>query len=161
YELACFVARRIIRSLPGDFFALKETISVLDPSCGDGALLLAFAQMLPAEYRKKIILTGVELDKQSLALAEQRLARCLVERYELKHADFLATGQAHPLQSDLFNDFSASPILKESVDIIIANPPYVRTQVLGAEKAQELATLFGLRGRVDLYQAFLVAMTQQ
>ena len=44
-------------------------------------------------------------------------------------------------------------------DVIIANPPYVRTQVLGSEKAQALARKFGLKGRVDLYYAFLIAMT--
>jgi adenine-specific DNA-methyltransferase len=37
----------------------------------------------------------------------------------------------------------------------------VRTQVLGAKRAQELAARFGLSGRVDLYQAFLVAMSRQ
>lgn len=41
------------------------------------------------------------------------------------------------------------------VDAIIANPPYVRTQVLGANEAQRLAKLFGHTGRVDLYFAFL------
>jgi hypothetical protein len=41
---------------------------------------------------------------------------------------------------------------------VIANPPYVRTQVLGAARAQELAGRFGLTGRVDLYQAFARAM---
>ena len=43
-------------------------------------------------------------------------------------------------------------------DLIIANPPYVRTQVLGARKASSLARDFQLRGRVDLYQAFSIAM---
>ena len=33
--------------------------------------------------------------------------------------------------------------------------------MLGAEKAQSLATAFGLSGRIDLYHAFLVAMTRQ
>src|SRR5699024_8716992 len=58
---------------------------------------------------------------------------------------------------DLFNnqDEIISP-----VDIIIANPPYVRTQVLGADKAQDLGKKFGLKGRVDLYQVFIVAMTE-
>ncbi len=161
YELACFVAKRIIHSIPAEFFAKKETIRVLDPACGDGELLLAFAEVLPSKYHKKINLIGVECDKQSLAVAKRRLANCLIERYELESADFLEIGKAKPVQPSLFDDFSVPPILKEPADIIIANPPYVRTQVLGAEKAQELAALFGLSGRVDLYQAFLVAMTQQ
>ena len=46
----------------------------------------------------------------------------------------------------------------EAFDVIIANPPYVRTQVLGAERARELAATHGLTGRVDLYQAFLVVL---
>src|SRR5205085_5097761 len=74
YGLACFVAKRVIRSIPTDFFATKKTIRVLDPSCGDGELLLAFAEMLPEEYHKKVILLGVDFDKHSLATARRRLA---------------------------------------------------------------------------------------
>ena len=44
-------------------------------------------------------------------------------------------------------------------DVIIGNPPYVRTQALGNEKAQALAKLYGLNGRVDLYYPFLINMT--
>ncbi len=43
-------------------------------------------------------------------------------------------------------------------NVIIANPPYVRTQVLGSSKSQGIANLFLLKGRVDLYYAFLIAM---
>ena len=42
--------------------------------------------------------------------------------------------------------------------VIIANPPYVRTQVVGAKRSQHLAQRFNLRGRLDLYHAFTVAM---
>ena len=41
---------------------------------------------------------------------------------------------------------------------MIANPPYVRTQVLGAAKSQGLARRFDLTGRVNLYHAFARAM---
>ena len=47
----------------------------------------------------------------------------------------------------------------EQYDVVIANPPYVRTQVMGAKKAQALAKQFGLTGRVDLYHAFAIGMT--
>jgi hypothetical protein len=43
-------------------------------------------------------------------------------------------------------------------DLVIANPPYVRTQVLGSNKSRRLAEDFGLSGRVDLYHAFATAM---
>jgi len=46
----------------------------------------------------------------------------------------------------------------EGYDVIIANPPYVRTQVLGAARARALALRFGLTGRIDLAHAFVAAM---
>ncbi len=45
-------------------------------------------------------------------------------------------------------------------DCVIANPPYVRTQVLGGRQAQLLSQKFGLTGRVDLYQAFAFGISQ-
>ncbi len=48
---------------------------------------------------------------------------------------------------------------RQTLTWIISNPPYVRTQVLGAVGAKKLATRFGLTGRVDLYHAFVKAMT--
>jgi hypothetical protein len=48
----------------------------------------------------------------------------------------------------------------ERFDVIIANPPYVRTQIMGAGHAQSLASRFGLSGRVDLYHAFLLGMIE-
>jgi len=44
-------------------------------------------------------------------------------------------------------------------DAVISNPPYVRTQVLGSASARELAIRFDLTGRLDLYHAFVKAMT--
>ena len=52
------------------------------------------------------------------------------------------------------------PAVIDDYDIIVANPPYVRTQILGAEQARVLAVQFGLTGRVDLYYAFLLAMAK-
>jgi adenine-specific DNA-methyltransferase len=158
YQLACFVAKRIVNSLAVDFFHSKEMVRVLDPSCGDGELLLAFAEVMPPEYLKKIIFLGVESDEQSLSVAKQRLKESLVERFELERADFLQLSQGKLAQPSVCENFLDSKILADPVDIIIANPPYVRTQILGAIKAQELARSFG---RIDLYQAFLVAMTCQ
>jgi adenine-specific DNA-methyltransferase len=40
----------------------------------------------------------------------------------------------------------------------VANPPYVRTQVLGSHRSRQLARQFDLTGRVDLYHAFVKAM---
>ncbi len=56
----------------------------------------------------------------------------------------------------MLDDFEAVPL--RQFDAVIANPPYVRTQVLGAATSQTLARRFGLTGRVDLYHAFTKAM---
>ncbi len=47
----------------------------------------------------------------------------------------------------------------EFADIVIANPPYVRTQILGAEKSQQIAKTYKLKGKIDLYYPFLIGMT--
>ena len=46
------------------------------------------------------------------------------------------------------------PSIPEAYDFIIANPPYVRTQIMGAKQAQLISAQFGLSGRIDLYLCF-------
>lgn len=132
---------------------LKGPIRVLDPACGDGNLLCAINEALPREMQRRVTLIGIENDDASFAslqARQQQFSGCLTD---LIKGDFL----------EFFggNDLFGSHAGLEPVDCIIANPPYVRTQVLGAKRAQQLATRFGLSGRVDLYQAFLVAMARQ
>jgi len=43
-------------------------------------------------------------------------------------------------------------------DLVISNPPYVRTQTLGTSTTRALGRRYGLSGRFDLYQAFTAAM---
>ena len=50
--------------------------------------------------------------------------------------------------------------IPQAYDLIIANPPYVRTQIMGASQAQLLAQQFGLSGRIDLYYAFILGMAR-
>ncbi len=139
-SLADFLADRILAALHGE-----TAPAVLDPACGDGELLDAFARALPAAH-----LTGVDRDSDALVGAKERLARDGIKAFTPLHADFL---EINPLAE------AEHGLEADSFDAIISNPPYVRTQVLGAEKAQELAERFNLSGRVDLYQAFVHAMT--
>ncbi len=158
HELACFVARRIIKTLSIDRI---DTINVLDPSCGDGELLLAFAETLPQSTLDKTTLIGVETNGEAIETARVRLLSTSTKQVIFHQNDFLDIYENAIIQHSLFCDTSKQDTSIEPVDIIIANPPYVRTQVLGAAKAQALANIFGLSGRVDLYHAFLIAMTHQ
>jgi methylase of polypeptide subunit release factors len=148
-ELAQVVAERI-GALMHD---LKGPIRVLDPACGDGNLLCALADVLPRDVRKRVTLIGIENDDASFASLRARQPKLGTCHTDLIKGDFLEFFS----EGDLFGTSQTI----EPVDIIIANPPYVRTQVLGAKRAQQLAARFGLSGRVDLYQAFLVAMAKQ
>jgi hypothetical protein len=100
------------------------------------------------------VLVGIDRDSEALAHARNRLGKIEGPRVDLIEGDFLDL-VGSPRVPDLF----ASPSVIPHAHLIIANPPFVRTQELGAAKAQELAATFGLSGRVDLYQAFLVAMS--
>ena len=65
----------------------------------------------------------------------------------------------HTLYQKDFLEVAVEKEYSQYADVIIANPPYVRTQLLGAAKAQEISKTFGLDGRVDLYYAFIIGMT--
>ncbi len=150
--LAQFLAKRIL----GYHSVMKDTV-VLDPACGDGALLHSIGKQL-ALQRKPFKLLGFDTNKTYLDVAQQKLGFNFKEGTELKNADFLEEIDLATSQFSL-NFAQVKSSVNNIADIVIANPPYVRTQVLGAQKAQALAKKFKLKGRVDLYYPFLISMT--
>lgn len=136
--LADFLAERTLAQLRD-----VETIRVLDPACGDGELLLAAhraAARMGVDERLELV--GYDLDPAALVVARARATGAGVAvRFE--QGDFLRVARTLP---------------EGSVDVVITNPPYVRTQQLGQELAQELASEFGLQGRVDLTHPFVAIM---
>lgn len=135
-ELALFLAVQASSCLSGN----GDELVVVDPACGDGELLLAAASVIRASGRPRAVkLTGYDIDESALEIARERLAEAGIEA-ELVHGDFLSIQRHLPSQS---------------VDLIITNPPYVRTQHLGQDAARLLAAEFGLKGRVDLTHPFV------
>ncbi|UVS76397.1 Eco57I restriction-modification methylase domain-containing protein [Actinokineospora sp. UTMC 2448] len=106
--------------------APDRPLRVLDPACGDGELLAAVAALAP-----DAVLTGYDVDETAVATAQRRLPNAAIA-----HKDFLE---------------SPPP---ERFDLVVTNPPYVRTQLLDG-RAAELVKRFGLRGRVDLAHPFV------
>ena len=154
--LASFLA-----SVTADFLPEgKRDLVILDPACGEGELLAAIAEALPVGLRRRAKLVGYEMDAGALEQADDRLKCVGVKEVVLDERDFLMSdgveSAAAEDQLQLFNGHAAAVI--ERFDVVIANPPYVRTQVLGSAKAQDLARRFGLKGRVDLYHAFTKGM---
>ncbi|PZR07375.1 MAG: type II restriction endonuclease subunit M [Azospirillum brasilense] len=154
--LSDFVANKMIdsSSLP------NEEIHVLDPAVGRGELLVSILSRLVTKTSARILVYGFDTDGVVLAATQQRLAAAFPQvELHLQRKDFLeyVLGQSSIGRTPSLFDVPAEPI---RFDLIIANPPYVRTQIMGADQAQKLASAFGLSGRVDLYHAFLIGMAQ-
>jgi adenine-specific DNA-methyltransferase len=150
--LADYLSSRILSYID------RKEVTVLDPACGDGELLLSMGEHLSARDID-FTLNGYDLNEEYLSLAKERSYRFGKQKTNLVKGDFLEVVDINQNQLTL-NFFGAKGNgINESADIVIANPPYVRTQILGTEQAQLLAQKFDLKGRVDLYYPFLIAMT--
>lgn len=136
----------------------KGDIAILDPACGDGSLLSAISKAATPAVRQRLRLVGYETDPTAAEDASTRLQELAVAAVDIRIGDFLEmVSEMHPLAGRSL--FSPSPGAIDHYDVIISNPPYVRTQVLGAARAQQLADRFALTGRVDLYHAFMKAIS--
>lgn len=154
-KLANLLADKLLQYFNGN----NREITVLDPSCGDGALLKAVSKKL-LTTRTDFQLLGYDLNNHFLDEASNILSSMLnPDCYNLLNEDFLDAIDLKPLLPELFSTESESTRLNDTVDLIIANPPYVRTQILGSDYSQRIAKKFSLKGRVDLYYPFLIAMT--
>lgn len=149
-ELASFVARQLVTAWSRG--PQRQDPRILDPAVGDGQLLVALLEALTDEGFRVKCVTGYDTDPGAVELAEERLRSAFPEediRIELRN--FLDTPAGHERETqDLFEETSL-----EEYDLIITNPPYVRTQVLGGQRSRKLAERFGLSGRVDLYHVFV------
>lgn len=153
FDFATFVAEKIllVADLPK-----SGIIRVLDPAVGDGALLDALLKCLPIATRKRVEVWGYDTNAEAISIASTRLATDFPDvPTHIEKKDFLEYVLA--LQN---GGSQLSKTLQAKFHLVIANPPYVRTQILGANQAQELAQSFGLTGRVDLYYPFLLGISR-
>lgn len=154
--LARFVASRIIKSAS---FEGREAITILDPAIGDGELVLALLDALKSKTSATLRVRGFDTNSAALDETARRITALFPRvNLELTCGDFLEfvmEDKGVTLAPTLF-----SQTRTQTFDVIIANPPYVRTQIMGSARAQKLANTFNLTGRVDLYQAFLLGIAQ-
>ena len=155
--LSDFVARQIIetaKALPDG-----RPVRLLDPAVGDGELLLSLLGQLDRSTRKLVEIYGFETDLDALGVAEERIKElCPNVSIQFDHHNFLE------FVLEEFGGGGSGSLFRTSVpdeyDLIIANPPYVRTQIMGAVQARLLSEQFGLSGRVDLYYAFILGISK-
>ena len=160
--LADFVAEKMLREFSA--YPADRSLRILDPAVGEGQLVVSLLTQLAktrsaSQHPVEFVVHGFETDDSALETAEKRLRHSfpnVTSRFE--HGSFLDSVIDTVRDRDQRPLFS--PARTTDYDLIIANPPYVRTQVLGAERARLLAQHFGLTGRVDLYQAFLLGICE-
>ena len=157
-NLADFVAAQIYKTISQE--KIIAPLRILDPAVGDGELLISLLEQFPDHEHKNIEVHGFETDIRALNRATARIQQRFPKvKVLFAHQNFLEFAVHHADTEDrsLFS-MNLPAVPAASYDLIIANPPYVRTQIMGAEQAQLLARQFGLSGRVDLYYAFLIGM---
>jgi len=152
-DFATFVAQNMVRevNLPN-----HGTIRILDPAVGDGALLDALIRCLPSTIHNRLEIYGYDINPEAVLVATERLTKEFPKlRVCIEARDFLKYILAIRNDNDLFSNRRPDPF-----HLVIANPPYVRTQILGAEQAQSLSQSFGLTGRIDLYHPFILGISR-
>ena len=137
-EMADYVAKEILKYRSSAF---GPEISILDPAVGTGELLIAMINAI-SEPGKKIRAVGYETDAV-IGKETQRKLESMFPQVEvaIRISDFLDVVEKEDT---------------EKYDCIIANPPYIRTQIMGSVRTQKMARKLSLPGRVDIYYAFLL-----
>ena len=154
-RLADFVAAQLVGAVRRE--GRIGPVRLLDPAVGDGELVMSVLEQLTSDELQCVRITAFDTESDALNLAARRLeTRFPHTELDLRCGSFLDLVLCEYAESES----SLFPSTSEPFDAIIANPPYVRTQILGTDQAQLLSSQFGLTGRVDLYHAFILGMAR-
>ena len=138
--IAEFLAQWAIRS-PQD--------TVLEPSCGDGSLLIAAAQTLlkhgATSENAAQLLYGIELDPQEAAKTAIHLKALGISDVCVHIGDFFEECQGNLFDQTFFNIVQQE---QRQFDVVIGNPPFIRYQNF-PESSRQIA--FRLMQRVGLH----------
>lgn len=146
--LADFVADVIVNAWLKENPGHTKSLRIIDPAVGDGELILALLKSLNVNKITASNVSVFDTNKNAIQYTTKRIIPyCLENSVVAKNEDFLEF--ALTFDNQLFKTE------QEPFDLVIANPPYVRTQQLGAKEAQRVSNQFDLSGRVDLYHAFI------
>ena len=154
--LADFVSQQIADAV---HHTTKHSLRILDPAIGHGELLISLLEHLHCDPQAKLEVYGFETDTEALATARKRLEQRFPDAsVHFESGNFLEFVVKHFGPSGHANRVRSA--IPKAYDFIIANPPYVRTQIMGTAQTQMLSEQFGLSGRIDLYHAFVLGISR-
>lgn len=151
---ARFLAMKMVATIT---LPASGNIRILDPAVGDGVLLDALVRCLPESVLPRVQVFGFDANAEAIRIAASRLHRAYPAiGVHLEQQDFLSHLIEMGDASDLFSGLDPD----SAFQFIIANPPHVRTRIMGDEEIEQLAEHFGLTGRIDLYSPFLLGIAE-
>ena len=126
---------------------LHDGMRILDMCTGSGCILLSLLR-----YSNHCTGVGVDLSKEALQVAEKNAYRILQTTPEEEKPC------VRFLRSDLFQELKA----EEKFDIIVSNPPYIRTSVIDTlmPEVREYEPMMALDGREDGLYFYRQIITQ-
>lgn len=155
--LADFVSQHILEAAQNQ--PVERALRILDPAVGHGELLVSLLRRFGRRRNAKIEVYGFETDSNGLEIARNRLEQQFSEVSVNFHLgnflEFVLENFGQGGHGGLFRSN-----IPDTYDFIIANPPYVRTQIMGSKQARLLSEQFNLSGRIDLYYAFILGISQ-
>ena len=128
-------------------FASQNIATVLEPSCGDGVFLDSLKNLKLLDKVRRVTAVEIEPDE--------------AEKVRNRYSGF---GQIEVCTEDFF-DYYYRVLTKESFDLILGNPPYIRYQYLKEsqrETQSEILTSNGMKANrlINAWVAFIVACVQ-
>ncbi|MBD5517412.1 MAG: peptide chain release factor N(5)-glutamine methyltransferase [Lachnospiraceae bacterium] len=104
---------------------LQDGMRILDLCTGSGCILLSLLQ-----YSNDCVGVGVDLSAQALAVARKNYERLRGTRPEMT-AFFLEGDLFEALERRTAAEYDEADSMGERYDIIVSNPPYIETDVIG------------------------------
>lgn len=128
-------------------FVSQNISTVLEPSCGDGVFLDSLRNQKLLDKVQKLV--AVEIEPEEAQKVRNR---------------YLDLGQIKVCTEDFF-DYYNRVLGKETYDLILGNPPYIRYQYLKEsqrEMQSEILTSHGMKANklINTWVAFIVACVQ-
>ena len=128
-----------------------DTISILEPSVGEGQLLESLISKIYncQEFKgMRIQVNAFDVDRDILNKTKGELNH----KYPEVNFDFY--------EGDFVDAFITGKLEGFKFDYIIANPPFIRNTTMGNERSKFLSKTFNLNGRADMSHYFTIIASQ-